>query len=133
MHACAERAVEADTQDKTVKLVTLNSPKNLNAMTVELGDAFREAMVGLSTLPPSELRAVVLTGEGRAFSAGGDLTFLEDRRVASPTSNALTMRAFYERFLSVRSVPAESSTSAEAFACRMAQLRSTSCSAWVYS
>ena len=98
-------AVENDSQDTTVKIVTLASPKNLNAMTVALGDAFREAMGSLSTLPPSELRAVVLTGEGRAFSAGGDLTFLEDRRVASPTSNALTMRAFYERFLSVRSVP----------------------------
>lgn len=97
--------VEADSVDSTVKILTLNSPKSLNAMTVALGDAFHNAILSLRDLPPNELRAVVLTGEGRAFSAGGDLSFLEDRRVASPTSNALTMRAFYERFLSVRSLP----------------------------
>lgn len=97
--------ISADEINPKLKIITLNSPKNLNAMTVGLGDAFREAVGQLASLPPSELRAVVLTGEGRAFSAGGDLTFLEDRRVATPTSNALTMRAFYERFLSVRSLP----------------------------
>lgn len=97
--------VQADSVDAAVKIVTLNSPNNLNAMTVSLGDAFCKAIEDLRMLPPAELRVVVLTGEGRAFSAGGDLSFLEERRVASPTSNAITMRAFYERFLSVRSLP----------------------------
>ena len=95
--------VEDDEEHAGVRILTLNSPANLNAMTVDLGDAFSAAVESLKA--DVNCRAVVLTGEGRAFSAGGDLGFLEDRRVASPTSNALTMRAFYDRFLCLRQLP----------------------------
>eukprot|EP00929_Paragymnodinium_shiwhaense_P109681 TRINITY_DN76165_c0_g1_i2.p1 TRINITY_DN76165_c0_g1~~TRINITY_DN76165_c0_g1_i2.p1 ORF type:complete len:155 (-),score=21.89 TRINITY_DN76165_c0_g1_i2:60-524(-) len=91
-----------------VKVVTLNRPEKLNPMTVEMGDALQAVVADLESLPangPDSLRAVVITGAGRAFSAGGDLGFLDDRRRANPTDNAATMRAFYSRFLSVRRLP----------------------------
>ena len=98
--------VTADADNPAVKILTLNSPSNLNAMTVAMGDAVEEAVATLQPLSPSELKAVVLTGEGRAFSAGGDLAFLEARRVDTPTSNAITMRKFYSRFLTaIKSLP----------------------------
>jgi enoyl-CoA hydratase/carnithine racemase len=54
-----------------VRLVTWNRPDALNAFNDELWDATRDALVTAAADP--ELRCVVLTGTGRAFSAGQDL------------------------------------------------------------
>jgi enoyl-CoA hydratase/carnithine racemase len=62
----------ADVQDADgVRLVTWNRPDALNAMNDELWDATRDALGGASGDP--DLRCVVLTGTGRAFTAGQDL------------------------------------------------------------
>jgi 2-(1,2-epoxy-1,2-dihydrophenyl)acetyl-CoA isomerase len=53
-----------------VAVVTLNRPAALNALTVEVGREFRAA---LAEARERGARAVVLTGAGRAFCAGGDL------------------------------------------------------------
>ncbi len=54
-----------------VRLVTWNRPEALNALNDELWDATRDALVAAQADP--ELRCVVLTGTGRAFTAGQDL------------------------------------------------------------
>jgi 2-(1,2-epoxy-1,2-dihydrophenyl)acetyl-CoA isomerase len=51
--------------------ITLNRPESLNAWNAELGEALREIVVERATAP--EVRAVVVTGAGRAFSSGADL------------------------------------------------------------
>src|SRR3954465_13426796 len=50
--------------------LTLDRPEALNAFTVEL---HRELQAALETARDPEVRAVVITGAGRAFSAGQDL------------------------------------------------------------
>jgi enoyl-CoA hydratase/carnithine racemase len=55
-----------------VRLVTWNRPDALNALNDELWDATRDALVDAQRDP--ELRCVVITGTGRAFTAGQDLT-----------------------------------------------------------
>ena len=54
----------------TVALVTMNRPDALNALslqlTLDLGAAFRQAIA-------DNARAIILTGNGRAFCSGGDL------------------------------------------------------------
>ena len=69
-----------------IRVVTLNRPEALNAANEtlhgELGRIWRE----LDADP--DVRAIVLTGSGKAFSAGGDLHLL-DRMV-----NDLTLRDF---------------------------------------
>ena len=73
-------------------------------MTAEMGDEFEKAISSLSSRA-DEIGAVIVTGQGQAFSAGGDLSFLEDRHRDSPWRNTQIMRRFYQRFLSVRALP----------------------------
>ncbi len=61
----------------TVALVTLNRPETYNATTPEIHTGLTEVWAELDTDP--DLRAVVLTGAGKAFSGGGDLQLLLDQ------------------------------------------------------
>lgn len=61
---------EKDAEDAFVTL-TLNRPDKMNAMNQELGDAL-EAAIARAIKDP-EIRAVIITGAGRAFTAGFDL------------------------------------------------------------
>ncbi|MEU1515175.1 enoyl-CoA hydratase-related protein [Streptomyces sp. NPDC005811] len=54
-----------------MRVVTLNRPESLNAMVPRLHRALERVWAHLAA--DTEARAVVLTGAGRAFSAGGDL------------------------------------------------------------
>src|SRR5436305_2179019 len=58
------------TRDGAVQTITLNRPEVLNAFNRALHKALREA---LKEARDPEVRAVVLTGAGRGFSAGQDL------------------------------------------------------------
>ncbi|MHB1784609.1 MAG: enoyl-CoA hydratase/isomerase family protein [Acidimicrobiales bacterium] len=64
--------------DGPVRIVTLNRPDQLNAFTDELHTAFAHMWSQLDA--DDDVRAVVLTGAGRAFSAGGTLEDFELRR-----------------------------------------------------
>lgn len=59
-----------DPADAFVTL-TLNRPDKMNAMNQALGDALEAAV--LRAVADPEIRAVILTGAGRAFTAGFDL------------------------------------------------------------
>ncbi|URM99408.1 enoyl-CoA hydratase-related protein [Actinomadura madurae] len=54
-----------------VGTITLNRPDGMNSLTVEMKEALRAAVVRAAADPA--VRAVVLTGAGRAFCAGQDL------------------------------------------------------------
>ena len=56
--------------DSPVVTVTLNRPKQLNALTTRMADELREVAAELHAKKP---RAVILTGAGRGFCAGADL------------------------------------------------------------
>jgi enoyl-CoA hydratase/carnithine racemase len=53
-------------------LITLNRPNSLNAMNQEMFNELDSALAEAETDP--EIRAVVITGAGRAFSAGEDMS-----------------------------------------------------------
>lgn len=61
--------------DRTA-LITLNRPDALNSFRVEMARDLMEALGGAARDPG--VRAIVLTGAGRGFCAGGDITFMQE-------------------------------------------------------
>lgn len=59
-------------RDDAVGIITINRPARLNAVTPEAGDTMRSAFLELEA--DGRIRAVVLTGAGRGFCAGADIS-----------------------------------------------------------
>lgn len=57
-----------------VAIVTLNRPDRLNALTPQMGPEYARTLVDLDQDP--NVRAIVVTGSGRGFCSGADLTTL---------------------------------------------------------
>ena len=56
---------------KNIAILTLNRPKVLNAFSLEMRQDIGQALQEISE--DDDIRAVIITGAGRAFSAGGDM------------------------------------------------------------
>lgn len=65
-----------------IAVVTLNRPDKRNA----LNDAMRDTLADVleSTVEDRSVRAVILTGAGAAFCAGGDIAAMQERAKAAP-------------------------------------------------
>jgi len=66
-----------------VALLTLNRPEKLNALSNELLAAIIGALDAIELDP--DVRAVVITGAGRAFSAGADISAFQRHMEAGAT------------------------------------------------
>jgi enoyl-CoA hydratase/carnithine racemase len=58
-------------KDGAVAVLSLNRPEKLNAYNMQMRDDLYEALCAVRDDP--EVRAMILRGEGRAFSTGGDV------------------------------------------------------------
>ena len=63
--------------------ITFNRPKQMNAINRDMSTRIREQLTAWSIDP--EIGAVVLTGEGRAFCAGGDVSEMAKGSDKAPT------------------------------------------------
>jgi 2-(1,2-epoxy-1,2-dihydrophenyl)acetyl-CoA isomerase len=72
-----------------VAIIRLNRPDKLNALNVELGRGLVHALLHASQ--DNSVRAVVMTGAGRAFCAGGDLEFILDLRRRNASDELKTL------------------------------------------
>ena len=73
-------------QDEEIAVITLNRPGQMNAISPELEEELHAALRSADQDP--EIRAVVLTGAGNAFSAGYDISADDE-----PAGTAKTERA----------------------------------------
>lgn len=82
--------IDVHIQD-TVACLTLNRPEKRNALSLRVISELRQAFETL----PDAVRAVVLGGRGRHFSAGLDLSELSE---SSPAEGLMHSRVWYEAF-----------------------------------
>jgi enoyl-CoA hydratase len=75
-----------------IALITINDPDRRNAVTAEISTALRAAVEAAEDDP--DVNAVIVTGAGKAFCAGADLTAL-----GAATEDGL--RVIYDGFLAV--------------------------------
>ena len=66
-------------KDKGIATIRLNRPKVLNAMNKQLWLDFQVALEDVKNDP--EIKVLIITGEGRAFSTGADLKDSKDRSI----------------------------------------------------
>jgi enoyl-CoA hydratase/carnithine racemase len=96
--------VRVDRPADGVVRLTLDLPERRNAMTEELTDAWRVAVADIAV--DHSVRAVIVTGAGKAFCAGGDLSWLEagDSEQGAPAPIRLRekMLPFYRTWLAIR-------------------------------
>jgi 2-(1,2-epoxy-1,2-dihydrophenyl)acetyl-CoA isomerase len=85
------------TRDGAVGLLTLNEPASLNAMTPDLLGSLATAIDEVTSDP--EVRALVLTGEGRGFCSGQNLKASES---LGPDMVAGVMRHYWPAFQALR-------------------------------
>lgn len=96
--------------DKTIRIqfkdriciLTLNDPDQLNAMSPEMSLAFRDTIAHLDN--DDRAKVLVLTGAGRAFSAGGNLDSIASGYKGDPAFQKKSSFEFYSRFLSIRNL-----------------------------
>src|SRR5947209_1370579 len=65
------------TRQDAVAILTLNEPRSLNALSPAIKAGLEEYLPALLLDP--QVRALVITGTGRAFCAGGDIGAMDER------------------------------------------------------
>jgi 2-(1,2-epoxy-1,2-dihydrophenyl)acetyl-CoA isomerase len=76
--ADASAAAVVSERDGPVAILRLNEPETLNALSPAIKAGLKATV--LAALDDPAVRVIVLTGEGRAFCAGGDIRAMDERR-----------------------------------------------------
>jgi methylglutaconyl-CoA hydratase len=93
-------------QDGLVARVTLARPEVRNAFNAELIDRLSVTFRSLADVPPGELRAVVLAGDGRSFCAGADVEWMRASLELSVEENEADARRLAEMLGAIDASPA---------------------------
>jgi 2-(1,2-epoxy-1,2-dihydrophenyl)acetyl-CoA isomerase len=83
--------------------ITLNRPEKLNAWNLQLGIDLRKAVEDLAA--DSSVRAVMITGAGRAFSSGADLSEPREDGDGLPDLSARLKERYHPIITGIREMP----------------------------
>src|SRR5436305_13325704 len=104
--AMSATPLRVDRREDGVVVLTLALPDRRNAMTGELTSAWGATVAGLRG--DRSVRCVVVTGDGSAFCAGGDLSWIAESPDLSVDAIRDLMLPFYRTWLSIRELEAPS-------------------------
>jgi len=96
-------------RDGHIATLKLNRPDTRNAMSIAMGEDVQHAVEEVRA--DATVRVLVVTGEGKAFSAGGDLGMLATDVGLEAGKNQAAHgmggppREFYQRYLSIATLP----------------------------
>lgn len=86
-----------------VALIEMNRPERLNALSQELSEALIAELEGIAADP--QIGAVVLTGAGRGFCAGGDINAMRENRNLSVEQRRSNIARMHRIPSLIRSMP----------------------------
>jgi 2-(1,2-epoxy-1,2-dihydrophenyl)acetyl-CoA isomerase len=75
--------------DQNVATIALNRPDAMNALTIQMGEEFVDALIRCRADP--DVRAVIVKGAGRGFCAGGDVKAFGESLRADPLTAIRTL------------------------------------------
>lgn len=89
------------TQNNGVRTISLNRPEKRNAFEPEMIKALTKAFRELD----QTVRAVILTGEGTSFCAGGDLQWMKSMAGFTLEENVRDAEALFDMYFAIRQAP----------------------------
>ena len=103
-HPAPAAPVLLESRQGPVATLTMNRPDRLNALNNELSTALNEAITRIAA--DHTIHVVILTGAGRAFCAGGDLSEISAGRArGDATELAPLLRSGVQAILKLRTMP----------------------------
>jgi 2-(1,2-epoxy-1,2-dihydrophenyl)acetyl-CoA isomerase len=103
-HSAAPSPVLLESREGSIVTLTMNRPDRLNALDNHLPAALNEALKRIAG--DTSIHVVILTGAGRAFCAGGDLSVIgKGRAAADDTELAPILRSGMQAVLKIRTMP----------------------------
>ena len=81
-------------KEENIATIILNRPERLNAVNDQLVGEFAEAIARVAD--DDEIRVLIITGSGRAFSAGADFRFKEVKSEGMAVEGAEDLRSMHE-------------------------------------
>ena len=92
------------TRSERVARIVMNRPETLNAWTTQVGEELSQALAETARDP--EVRAIVVTGAGRAFSAGADLKAgFETTADGAPDVRSPLREVYHPLMMQMRTIP----------------------------
>ena len=88
--------IELTVDEQGIALLALNRPQVLNVLSIQLMSELRSALTELAA--DDGVRALILTGRGRGFCAGADLTALAAGATAGEKLGVAVSRAMLQHF-----------------------------------
>ncbi len=85
---------------KEIATITLNRPEARNALSTEMREDISNALEDIKERAGEDVKAVILTGAGGAFCAGGDVKGMANRQM-TPMDQRNRMRSGHNRIYDI--------------------------------